>query len=177
MLKSKDILLKEINIKTNIFVHLWAEYLLSQQIIFDGDIDSLDELKDVIALRNGRKFDATGIIQNEKYPDLWKIGLINDIVSSNEQNELIINYRRKLKTNRSLLSKISRHVNFNSFETIYKVLGFFKWKIVGILFNSRVKNLNVDINWAQVRGINFVKLSNGKFRCIDHGAIFTNECL
>ena len=172
MIKSKDIFLKEIENKANIFVHLWAEYLLSQQIIFDEDIDSLDELKDVIALRNGRKFDATSINQNEKYPDLWKIGLINDIVTSNEQNELIINYRRKLKTNRSLLSKISRHVNFNSFETIYKVLGFFKWKIVGILFYGRVKNLNVDIKWAQVRGVNFVKMSNGKFRCIDHGAIY-----
>jgi hypothetical protein len=168
---SQDSLPGAINGMEN-YVEVWALWLLQRQVIFNTLIADLTVLAGQTALRSGRVFDTSCVIQNAHNSRLWKVGVVGDTTLSEDDSVHTRNVRKKLKVQRGLLSKVQRYLLSFAQNRLNRIFGFAAGRVRHKLFTTNSCNPHTDTEWALVPGVNFLELDDGSYICADYGAIY-----
>ena len=154
------------------FSSVWAHWLFAQQISFDHSVTCLSELSKKPALRDGRLFDVSRIVQNSHNPRLWKVGLVDDSLLSNDECLRTRTARQKLKDQRGIYNKLQRHLFGAAPNRLRRIVEFSAGRVRHQLFSTKARNPHTDTEWSLVPGVNFLELDDGSFICADYGAIY-----
>lgn len=154
------------------FAEIWARWLFARQVKFDCSVRALSELIGRSALRNGRQFDVSGIFQNHRQPRLWKVGLVGDLLLSESDRTCTREARKKLTSQRGVVNKLRRYLFSESGHRVLRIFGYVSGRLRHRLLGTTVFNPHTDTEWALVPGVNFWRLDDNSFICIDHGAIY-----